>query len=336
MTWLALDIGGANLKMADGKGFAINYAFAPWKDSQQLARALRTLLAEAPPSDHLAVTMTGELADCFENKEEGVRFIVEAIQAAADNRHTRVFLRNGTLVAPQVASMRPEDAAASNWRALGEFAARYAPSGGGLVLDIGSTTVDVLPVRDGRLCNAAADDTSRLMAHELVYTGVERTPLCALLKDAPYRGGRCPVAAELFATTLDAYVLTNEVSESTTRFHTADGRGATKANARTRIGRMIGAPSDFNHRDAVAIAQAAVDAQVELVAEAIRAVLERIPEDLSRVVVSGHGDYLALKVLKLLGLRCEVLLLSSVIGRLAARCAPAHALAMLASEGPRA
>lgn len=335
MSWLALDIGGANLKMANGRGFASNYAFALWKDADQLARELRTLLAEAPPSSHLAVTMTGELADCFESKEDGVRFIIEAIESAADNRHTRIFLRDGKLVSPQVARNRPLDAAAANWRALGEFAARYVPTGCGLLLDIGSTTTDILPIQAGRLTNAASDDTARLMASELVYTGVERTPLCAVIDEAPYRGGQCPVAAELFATTLDAYLLVKDLEENTTKTHTADGRSATKANARRRIGRMIGAPADFNHRDAVAVAQHAVDAQVEQVAAAVKLVSSRLPEPLSRIVVSGHGNFLALRVIKSLGLTCEVMLLSRTIGEVAARCGPAHALAVLAEEGPR-
>src|SRR6185436_6442383 len=74
MKWLALDIGGANLKTADGQGYAQSYAFALWKDPNRLAQQIRTAISEAPPADHLAVTMTGELADCFESKAAGIRF----------------------------------------------------------------------------------------------------------------------------------------------------------------------------------------------------------------------------------------------------------------------
>jgi uncharacterized hydantoinase/oxoprolinase family protein len=35
-------------------------------------------IANAPASDHLAATMTGELADCFASKEQGVRHIIAA------------------------------------------------------------------------------------------------------------------------------------------------------------------------------------------------------------------------------------------------------------------
>ena len=47
MTWIALDIGGANIKVADGKGFAISSVFPLWKKPRQLADALRTLIAGA-------------------------------------------------------------------------------------------------------------------------------------------------------------------------------------------------------------------------------------------------------------------------------------------------
>src|SRR6185369_5580609 len=107
MSWLALDIGGANIKAADGKGYAQSYGFAMWTQSARLAQQLRTAIYDAPPSDHLAVTMTGELADCFESKAAGIRFILDALHAAADNRHSRVYLVDGRLVSPQVALSAP-------------------------------------------------------------------------------------------------------------------------------------------------------------------------------------------------------------------------------------
>ncbi len=118
MIWLGLDIGGANLKAADGRGFAASQAFALWKHPGLLAEALRTLIAGAPRVDHLAATMTGELADCFGTKAEGVEFIVDAISTAADGRHTRIYLNNGFLVAPQIALKQTLSAASANWHVL--------------------------------------------------------------------------------------------------------------------------------------------------------------------------------------------------------------------------
>src|SRR5688500_5003761 len=118
MNWLALDIGGANIKVADGQGYARSHPFAMWRESPQLAQQIRAAISEAPPCDHLAVTMTGELADCFPTKEAGVQFILQAVSAGSDNRHTRVYFVDGRLVSPQVALTAPQLAAASNWHAL--------------------------------------------------------------------------------------------------------------------------------------------------------------------------------------------------------------------------
>src|SRR5438045_9289033 len=114
MNWLALDIGGANIKAADGNGYALSHSFAMWRDSSRLAQQIRTAISEAPPCDHLAVTMTGELADCFESKELGVRFILQALADGSDNRHARVYLVDGRLVAPQVALTLPYLVSASH------------------------------------------------------------------------------------------------------------------------------------------------------------------------------------------------------------------------------
>src|SRR5437667_330128 len=146
MKWLALDIGGANIKTADGDGYAQSYAFAMWRDSARLAQQIRTSIYEAPPSDHLAVTMTGEL----------------------------------------------------------------------------------------------------------VYTGVERSPVCAVAGLVPYRGQSCPIVHEVFATMRDVYVVLDKLTPDPSIVDTPDGKPATKAAARTRLARMIAADAnDFNHRDAV-------------------------------------------------------------------------------------
>ena len=125
MKWLALDIGGANLKLANGLGYAASHSFKMWENAPQLATELRTVIAEAPTADHLAITMTGELADCFESRTEGVLFIIRALEKVSDGRHLRIYLTNGDLVTTQVARQNPLQAASSNWHAWAQFTGRY-------------------------------------------------------------------------------------------------------------------------------------------------------------------------------------------------------------------
>ena len=255
MSWIAMDIGGANIKLADGYGFAESVGFALWQHPQRLADELRTSLATAPACDHLAVTMTGELADCFSSKAEGIQFILDAVADAADGRHTRVYLTDGTFVVPSVAVARPLMAASSNWHALARYCGRYAPAGRALLLDVGSTTTDILPLRDGAPAGVGHTDTQRLLAGELVYSGVERSPVCALVQDAGYRGKRCRVAQEVFSTTRDVYLVLGDCAEDLHDFGTADHRPATRADACRRLGRMLCADLDqFQWNDALALA----------------------------------------------------------------------------------
>ena len=334
MNWLAIDVGGANLKVSDGGEYAWARHFALWKHPHELADRVRSALVQAPEWDALAVTMTGELADCFASKSEGVRFILRAVTEAAGGRDVRVYLVDGRMVAPSAAFAEPLLAAAANWHALAVFAGRYARSGAAILLDIGSTTCDIVPLVDGRPAARGRNDTARLLAGELVYTGVERTPVCAVIDRAPYRGHRCPIVPELFATTRDAYIVLGELEEEPDDCDTADGRPAVRAACCDRLARMICADStSFDARDAAAMACAIADAQAARIETALSQVISRMPAPPGAVILSGHGDFLGRRALAEAGLDVAMLSLAERLGPAAARVATAHALAVLAREG---
>src|SRR5262245_9426611 len=98
MSWLGLDIGGANLKAADGSGWARSVPFALWREPESLASQLNALFDDSPPATRLAVTMTGELCDCFPNKAEGVRRILAAVGQASVGREVWVYQVDGRFV----------------------------------------------------------------------------------------------------------------------------------------------------------------------------------------------------------------------------------------------
>jgi len=100
--------------------------------------------------------------------------------------------------------------AASNWHALAQWIARHVVADSEnlrLVLDIGSTTVDVIPVVGRRVATTARCDSERLRMRQLIYTGVGRTPIAAILSSATFDGVHWPLVAERFATSDDAYVV---------------------------------------------------------------------------------------------------------------------------------
>jgi probable H4MPT-linked C1 transfer pathway protein len=331
MTWLGLDIGGANLKAADGHGWARSVPFALWREPERLAIALSDLIFSAPVAERLAVTMTGELCDCFRAKSDGVRFILAAVEEAAAGRDVRVYLVDGRLVPIDEARERPELAAASNWHALATFAGRFAPRSGGLLIDIGSTTTDIVPLLDGRPIPRGSNDCERLLFGELVYTGTARTPICAITSKLPYRGNECPVAAELFATSVDAYVLLGDVPEDEAATWTADGRPLTIEFAGDRMARMICVNrTQFGSGDAQAAAERVCEAQLGMLRDALRQVVSVLPHPPSCCVTCGGGEFLARRLVASGVPDAAVISLGSQIGHAASVCAPAHALAVLA------
>ncbi|MBW3597465.1 MAG: H4MPT-linked C1 transfer pathway protein [Planctomycetes bacterium] len=333
--WLGLDIGGANLKAADGCGYAASRPFPLWSHPEQLADELRSLIAAAPASHRLAVTMTGELADCFESKAAGVRFILDAVDEAAGGRDTRVYLASGEFATPAAARDTPLSAAASNWRALAEFCLRYVGDSPALLLDVGSTTTDIIPLLSGRVAAAGGTDTERLLAGELLYAGVSRTPVCAVVDSLPYRGRDCSIARELFATLRDVYLLLGDLPEDPQDANTADGRPATRAAARSRLARMICAdPAEFTLDDAVRAAEVIARRHREMTAAALRQVLAVMRQAPATIITAGEGEFLARRLIATECSAGEVIALSRKIGDLASRCAPAHAVAVLASRAP--
>ncbi|MEX2142360.1 MAG: hydantoinase/oxoprolinase family protein [Pirellulales bacterium] len=334
MNWLALDIGGANLKVADGRGYGAVQPFALWREPGRLIEALRNAITKGPACDRIAATMTGELADCFDSKEDGVRFILRALETAADGGYISVYQTDGRLEQLESAYCNPCLAAAANWHALARFAGRYAESGTALLIDIGSTTTDVIPLVDGRPQTAGHTDTERLLSGELVYTGVERSPVCSVLGYLPYRQQLCPVAQELFATTWDVYLTLSELPEEPDNRNTADGRPATRAASRARLARMICADvTMFETVDALAAAEAIRARQTAKIGVAVAQVAARLGRAPESVILSGAGEFLARRVVERMNLRGRLISLGDELGPALSRCAPAHALAVLAREG---
>src|SRR5205807_2474080 len=123
---LGLDIGGANLKVAHTDGTARTVPFELWKQPAKLPAALRELVGSAPAFDQVAVTMTGELCDCFQTKREGVQAILDAVETFAPGRELHVWRNDGQFVDPGTARQTPYQVAAANWLASASFAGRLA------------------------------------------------------------------------------------------------------------------------------------------------------------------------------------------------------------------
>jgi probable H4MPT-linked C1 transfer pathway protein len=291
--WLALDIGGANLKACHGGGASRTSAFEVWRKPEELGRAMGELAKALPPFGRIALTMTAELCDCFATKAQGVNAVVDAVTQAFPGLPVAVWGIDGEFHEVGEIRTRPLLAAAANWLALATAAAGLVRHEKALLIDIGSTTTDLIPIDQGKVAALGRSDTQRLRTGELVYAGVRRTPVCALATELPFRGQPAGLAAELFATTLDVFLMLGEIDPDPDDRSTADGRPATIDCARDRLARMVGADREgFSEDDARALARSAEECLLSrLEACAYRVCVNTIGKP-GVVVVSGAGEFL--------------------------------------------
>jgi probable H4MPT-linked C1 transfer pathway protein len=300
VTTLAVDVGGANTKAAwfDGATLrTVSRPFEVWRDRDALSTVLREVAAG--PADAVAITMTAELSDAFRTKREGVTFVLDAAQHALGGRPLSVLTTAGELVSAEAARARPLDVAAANWVATALAVAGAHPDA--LLIDVGSTTADIVPIAAGRVAATGHNDLERLLAGELVYTGVLRTNLAAIASRVPVRGGWCPVSSEYFAISADVHLVLGHLTPEEYDCRTPDGRPATVPFARERIARLVCADVEQLGEDEVdAIAAFAHGEQLRQLEDAARRVQLPLPAD-APVVAVGSGAFLGREVAARLG-----------------------------------
>jgi (4-(4-[2-(gamma-L-glutamylamino)ethyl]phenoxymethyl)furan-2-yl)methanamine synthase len=283
---IGLDIGGANLKAATASGDALSIPFELWRQPNRLADELAGIRDRWPDVPTVGVTMTGELCDCFPTKRDGVRHILAAVGTAFPRHDIRVWTTAGRFVRVEDADRTYLAVAAANWHALATFVGREMPAGPALLLDTGSTTTDIIPILDRAPVPLGTTDPDRLRSGELVYTGVRRTPVCAVIGPK--------VTAEWFATTHDVHVLLGHLPAEPENRSTADGRPMTATNAHARLARMLGGDSETTPTDeTITLARQAFAAQRRAIVAGIRGVVERLPGRPRTVCVAGSGEFLA-------------------------------------------
>lgn len=238
------DIGGAHVKAAwwerGSLRDAAQWPCPLWLGTAELERVFESAHARWPGLSNAAhaVTMTGEMVDHFEHREDGVQRI--AALAAAQLPAPRFFAGDDGWCSAADAATRWGTIASANWLATARHVALALPDAEGLLVDIGSTTTDLIAFRHGRVLAAARRDVDRLASGELVYQGVLRTPLCALGPRIAWRGIAHNVMNEFFATTADVYRLSGELDPEHDQHPAADGGAKTVAGSQARLARMIG------------------------------------------------------------------------------------------------
>ena len=242
------DLGGAHLKVAhlDDRGSVRQVIQLPcplWLGLDQLRRAVDEVMAAVPARiRYHAVTMTGELVDLFESREEGVQQLVSVMEEKLAPADMGFYAGCEGFLQPHAVAGTAEKVSSSNWLASASFIAQCVPEA--LFVDIGSTTTDIVICKDGDVPARGSNDHQRLISGELVYSGVVRTPLMAETAKVPFGGQWVSLMAEHFATMADVYRVTGELPLHADQLPSADGGPKTLLASARRLARMLGLDLD--------------------------------------------------------------------------------------------
>jgi probable H4MPT-linked C1 transfer pathway protein len=310
------DIGAANVKAAlwmreenhTEQVKVISKPIQIWREKESLPDVLRSayghIISDAPPQA-MAVTMTAELSDAFATKREGVGFVLNSLIAFLSGIPIYVFGLDGNFVSVEAARTRPLEFAASNWLASAQWIAGRSPNC--LLIDVGSTTTDILPIINGKVGVAGRTDPERLASGELVYTGVLRTNVAAIVSSVPVAGRLCRVASEYFSISGDVHLILGNLSPAEYTCATPDGRPASIDAARGRLARLVCADSEM-------LSTAEIDEmaryirlrQVHQICDGIGQITSRIPSlRIQPAIVIGSGAFLGAAAARSMGLKIE-------------------------------
>ncbi|MGH7155453.1 MAG: hydantoinase/oxoprolinase family protein, partial [Acetobacteraceae bacterium] len=333
------DVGGAHLKAACvASGRVIDVVQVPcplWLGLDRLTSALTEVSARLGPADRHGATMTGELADIFATRAEGVCVLADVLARHVAPAPLSLYAGRAGWLPVAAAVGHIDDIASANWHASAALAARHAPDG--LFCDMGSTTTDIVPVQGGVVRAAGYTDAERLACGELVYTGLTRSFVMALGPRAPMAGVWTTLACEYFANTADVYRILCELPEHADQLPAADHREKTVAASITRLARMVG--RDASGSDEAGwhtLAAWLAEQQIRQIVDWAFLVLSRgtIPAG-APVIGAGVGRHVIARVAERIGRRhvdfAELIGAGAEPGWMAA-CAPAVAIALLASR----
>lgn len=318
------DIGGANTDLAivdfddkthEIKNIATDFEYLPmWSNKEDLGDTLLNLIQKTDVSgggidsiDGIGISMTAELVDAYETKKEGVLDIANKTKEAFENISSKnipiAFIGTNNVLSIEEIQKNPLEIAAANWIATAEIAAKIDPNC--IFIDTGSTTTDIIPVKNGKECAKGRSDYERLATGELVYTGTLRTNLASFLDEIKFDDKDFNVASELFAITADVYNVLDKITIDDYVCHTCDGAGKSKEESARRISRVLCADLDIlSFDDIVKISKYIHKKQVQQIANSLSKVAKR--ENLDLIVTTGLGkDILAKEAGNLLNFKIK-------------------------------
>ena len=320
---LGLDIGGANTKASLVKfknseifeSFSIIEYFPFWEKTlndipNMFKRIVENLIhnnLKLEDINFIAITITAELSDAFQTKQEGILTIVNALEQVFEKGKMFFINNNNEFINFNQVKSDSISVAAANWVSTSLFLGNFVPNC--ILIDAGSTTIDIIPILNSVSVAKGKTDIERLINHELIYTGGLRATIPSITHFVPYNEKLVRISFEKFALISDVHRILNNLSEKDYINDTADNRSKSLDNCYARLARVICMDLDsVSIKDLDLIAQYIYDKQIELISNDIQEFLsdlsKRLPEfrDDPRFVLTGlSADFLIRNTLQKLG-----------------------------------
>ena len=335
-TRVGLDVGGAHLKVAlaeNGRPIDVCQILCPlWQGLDKLELAL----AEAAPliarANSRAFTMTGELSDLFPDRATGVQVLLDRLEQAL-GPDTRAWMGVRGFGSLAEARVHPADVGSTNFLATAALVSRHVQDA--LLIDLGSTTADILPITGGTPAPLGLTDFNRQTTGELVYTGYTRTAVMGVTGRAPFKGPWVSLAREYLATMADVRRVLGVDLTGLDVHATADGKDKSLNSSIARLARMLGCDAgDGSLEEWRTVARFVREEQLRSIHDGALQVLSRCPlPDAAPVIAAGIGAREVADIAHRLGRPCvsfdALVDAPPALAPWVTACAPAVSLALL-------
>ena len=318
---IGFDIGGANSKAAlieckGGKITSLNSMidyFPFWeKTNKDIIEMFTNLLKKLTTNfsisleeiAYVAISITAELSDAFYTKRDGIFTILAALEEVFGVEKLKFITTKNQFVDFLIAKKDYLAISAANWVGTALFLGNFIKNC--ILIDGGSTTIDIIPIVNSLPNTKGKDDLSRIVYHELIYTGGLRATIPSITHFVPYKGTQVRISFEKFALISDVHRILNNITEKDYINDTADNRSKSLEDCYARLARIICSDLDLiSKKELKRIAEYIYQRQLELISSEIKLfmkdLIKRLPnfQHNPQFIVTGlSSNYLLKKAIK--------------------------------------
>ncbi len=300
--YLGWDIGGAHTKLStikpNSSAFDI-YKCHLWESTNPLKKIISSICGKYKKKFNVIniITMSGEMSDIFESRSKGVKYILNIFDTV--NKNNYVFSIKKPFFFKLSKSISSESISSANWFATAKFLETKINNA--IAIDIGSTTTDIMLIKEGKCINKNYSDLLRLQSSELIYMGVLRTPVHAVTKEILSHQKRFPIIPENFSNMSDVYSILSDINPKIDYSDSCDHKSKSYRNSLRRLSRILGFDYESkNEKTVINLAKKIKLSQKDFLTKKINNLLRKnFKNDKSvKIIGIGIGSFLVEEIAK--------------------------------------